>query len=102
MDSTILPNIQSPLQLEDEKSGLASNSAHNDPESGQNINGSVFKQVLAAIVAQIGTINTGMAFGFSAIALPQLQEPNSTIPIVEGSSEESWIGKIAFLSKTMI
>lgn len=45
-------------------------------------------------MAQLGTLNTGMAFGFSAIAVPQLQEPNSNIPIGKGSSEESWIGKL--------
>ncbi|CAL7933225.1 unnamed protein product [Xylocopa violacea] len=93
--STILPKIQSTNQLEDGKSPLPSNTVHNDPESGRNVNGSVVKQVLAAVVAQLGTINTGMTFGFSAIALPQLQEPNSTIPIVEGSSEESWIASMS-------
>ncbi|XP_076680073.1 facilitated trehalose transporter Tret1 isoform X2 [Andrena cerasifolii] len=95
VDSTVLPKIQSPAELEDEKSGESSNSAHNDPESGENVTGSVVKQVLAAVVAQLGTINTGMTFGFSAIALPQLQEPNSTIPITEGSSEESWIASMS-------
>ncbi|KZC05843.1 Facilitated trehalose transporter Tret1, partial [Dufourea novaeangliae] len=81
--------------LEDEKSGLKPNNVHNDLEGDRDIKGSVVKQVLAAVVAQLGTINTGMAFGFSAIALPQLQEPNSTIPIVEGSSEESWIASMS-------
>ncbi|XP_054011860.1 facilitated trehalose transporter Tret1-like isoform X1 [Hylaeus anthracinus] len=94
-NSTVLSKTQPPLQLEDTKPDLASNTVHNDPESGQNINGSVVKQVLAALVAQLGTINTGMAFGFSAIALPQLQEPNSTIPIAEGSPEESWIASMS-------
>ena len=96
VESKVLPKIQSSNHLEDEKPMLATNSAYSDPENGGNINGSAVKQVLAAVVAQLGTINTGMTFGFSAIALPQLQEPNSTIPIVEGSSEESWIGKLLF------
>ena len=95
VDSTVLAKIQSPAELEDEKSGVSSNSAHNDPESGENVTGSVVKQVLAAVVAQLGTINTGMTFGFSAIALPQLQEANSTIPIAAGSSEESWIASMS-------
>ena len=95
VDSTVLPKIQSPTELEDEKSGVSSNSTHNDPESGENVTGSVAKQVLAAVVAQLGTINTGMTFGFSAIALPQLQEPNSTIHIAQNSSEESWIASMS-------
>lgn len=96
VDSKVLPKIQSSAQLDDGKSPLPSNSIGNsDPESGGNVNGSVAKQVLAAVVAQLGTINTGMTFGFSAIALPQLQEANSTIPIVEGSSEESWIASMS-------
>ncbi|KOC68688.1 Facilitated trehalose transporter Tret1, partial [Habropoda laboriosa] len=66
-----------------------------DPENGCNVNGSVVRQVLAAIVAQLGTVNTGMTFGFSAIAAPQLQEANSTIPITKGSSEESWIASMS-------
>ncbi|XP_043257845.1 facilitated trehalose transporter Tret1-like [Colletes gigas] len=94
VDSTALPKIQSPNQS-NEKFDLASNSAPTDPETGQNVNGSVVRQVLAAVVAQLGTINTGMTFGFSAIALPQLQEPNSTIPIAEGSVEESWIASMS-------
>lgn len=94
MESKILPKIQSSNRLEDVQPMLATNSASSDPENGGTVNGSVVRQVLAAVVAQLGTINTGMTFGFSAIALPQLQEPNSTIPIVEGSSEESWIGKL--------
>lgn len=95
VDPSVLPKIQSSTKLEDEKSALESNNVNGDPENSQNVNvnGSVVRQVLAALVAQLGTINTGMTFGFSAIALPQLQEPNSTIPIVEGSSEESWIGR---------
>lgn len=93
VDSALLPKIQTPT-LDDGKINLTANDKQKDPESPRPINkGSAIRQVLAALVAQLGTINTGMTFGFSAIALPQLQEPNSTIPIVQGSSEESWIGK---------
>lgn len=53
--------------------------------------GSCFRQVLAAFVCNIGTVNTGMVFGFSAVVLPQLQSENSTIPIDE--DQASWIGK---------
>lgn len=53
--------------------------------------GKPFRQVLAAIVANLGTMNTGLVFGFSAVALPQLQSPDSLIKIDE--SQKSWIGK---------
>lgn len=52
--------------------------------------GSPMRQILAALVAQLGTINTGMVFGFSAIAVSQLKEPNSTMKI--DTTQESWIG----------
>ncbi|KAF7411523.1 hypothetical protein HZH66_000419 [Vespula vulgaris] len=95
VDSALLPKIQTPI-LDDGKINLTANDKHNDPENARSINkGSAVRQVLAALVAQLGTINTGMTFGFSAIALPQLQEANSTIPIVQGSSEESWIASMS-------
>lgn len=96
VDSALLPKIQQSTVLESDKVNLTPNGTHHDPEDARPINkGSAVRQVLAALVAQLGTINTGMAFGFSAIALPQLQEPNSTIPIVQGSSEESWIASMS-------
>lgn len=67
---------------------------HRDPENGEPVQGSAVKQVLASLVAQLGTINTGMAFGFSAIAIPQLLEKNSTIQI--DTDQESWIGNETF------
>lgn len=98
VDSTLLPKIQPFVPLDDGKTSLAASggggagvSTNDDPEDPRR-RGSAVRQVLGALVAQLGTINTGMTFGFSAIALPQLQEPNSTIPITEGSTEESWIG----------
>lgn len=96
VDSALLPKIQSSTVLDGGKVNLTPNGTHNDPEDARPINkGSAVRQVLAALVAQLGTINTGMTFGFSAIALPQLQEANSTIPIVQGSSEESWIASMS-------
>lgn len=53
--------------------------------------GKALRQVLASFVANLGTINTGMAFGFSATALPQMKEANSTLPITD--DQASWIGK---------
>lgn len=93
VDSTVLPKIQASTLLDNEKTDL-----NNDPENVRAPRGSAVRQVLAALVAQLGTINTGMAFGFSAIALPQLQEPDSIIPIKEGSTEESWIGTYKIIS----
>lgn len=96
VDSTLLPKIQPSTLPVDQKTNLIANGdgaiPNGDPENGRTPQGSAVRQVLAALVAQLGTINTGMTFGFSAIALPQLQEPDSIIPIEEGSTEESWIG----------
>lgn len=93
MDST-LSKMQPSTLIDIEKTNFTANGIANNPDSetGSTPRGSAVRQVLAALVAQLGTINTGMAFGFSAIALPQLQEPDSIIPIKEGSTEESWIG----------
>jgi facilitated trehalose transporter len=67
------------------------NSIDNNQEPNRkNRQGSPYRQMLAALVAQLGTINTGMAFGFPAIALPQLKDGNGTINI--NLNEASWIG----------
>ncbi|KPJ18370.1 Facilitated trehalose transporter Tret1 [Papilio machaon] len=55
--------------------------------------GKAFKQVLASFIANIGTVNTGMAFGFSATALPQLKSPDSFIHINE--NQASWIASLS-------
>ncbi|XP_050460356.1 facilitated trehalose transporter Tret1-like isoform X2 [Cataglyphis hispanica] len=89
VDPALQPKIQPSTLLDNEKD------VNNDPENVRTPRGSAVRQVVAALVAQLGTINTGMAFGFSAIALPQLQEPDSIIPIKEGSTEESWIASIS-------
>lgn len=96
VDSALQPKIQPPTLLDNEKTDV-----NNDPNGDvRTPRGSAVRQVLAALVAQLGTINTGMAFGFSAIALPQLQEPDSIIPIKEGSTEESWIGTYEIINLT--
>lgn len=43
------------------------------------------------MVANIANISPGMSLGFSAVALPQLQDENATFHIDE--SQASWIGK---------
>ncbi|XP_015111574.1 facilitated trehalose transporter Tret1 [Diachasma alloeum] len=58
-----------------------------DPENGKVPSqqfGSSVRQVSAAFVAQLGTVNTGMTFGFSAIAIPQLKA--TTTAIVDSST----------------
>jgi hypothetical protein len=42
-------------------------------------------------VANLGTINTGLVFGFSAVAIPQLEDADSFIKIDD--EQASWIGK---------
>ena len=53
--------------------------------------GKAFRQVVAAFIANLGTINTGLIFGFSAVVIPQLQLSTSSITIDE--SQASWIGE---------
>ncbi|XP_052899614.1 facilitated trehalose transporter Tret1-2 homolog [Anopheles moucheti] len=55
--------------------------------------GKAMRQVIAAFVANIGTINTGLIFGFSAVVIPQLQAPDSLIPVDE--SQSSWVASLS-------
>lgn len=57
----------------------------------KNERGKAFRQVLAAFIANIGPINTGLIFGFSAVVIPQLQAADSLIKIDE--NQASWIGE---------
>lgn len=59
--------------------------------------GKAFRQVVAAFVANLGTINTGLVFGFSAVVIPQLRQSDSLIPIDD--NEASWIGKLKMFRK---
>uniref|UniRef100_A0A1B6CPI6 Major facilitator superfamily (MFS) profile domain-containing protein n=1 Tax=Clastoptera arizonana TaxID=38151 RepID=A0A1B6CPI6_9HEMI len=54
--------------------------------------GSCLKQVCWALLANIGAINTGLMYGFSAVAIPQLTEANSTIVVDE--DQASWIASL--------
>jgi hypothetical protein len=53
--------------------------------------GKPFRQILTAFMVNIGTINTGLVFGFSAVAIPQLEASDSVIKIDE--TQASWIGQ---------
>ena len=53
--------------------------------------GKPFRQILAALIANLGTINVGFAFGFSAVANPQLMAPDSVLRITK--EQASWVGK---------
>ncbi len=53
--------------------------------------GKAMRQVIAAIIANIGTMNTGLIFGFSAVVIPQLEAADSLIPIDE--YQASWVGE---------
>jgi hypothetical protein len=57
--------------------------------------GKATRQVVAALLANIGTINTGMIFGYSAVAIPQLLEADSKVRVNE--DQASWIGKPKFI-----
>uniref|UniRef100_A0A1B6MIW6 Major facilitator superfamily (MFS) profile domain-containing protein n=1 Tax=Graphocephala atropunctata TaxID=36148 RepID=A0A1B6MIW6_9HEMI len=55
--------------------------------------GSPVKQVIAAMFGNLGTVNTGMMFGFSAVTIPQLKQPDSFIQITV--DEASWIASLS-------
>ncbi|KAK3932868.1 Facilitated trehalose transporter Tret1 [Frankliniella fusca] len=58
--------------------------------------GSALRQVLMSFIANLGTINTGMAFGFSAVVIPQLKSATSDITIDE--DQASWIASLSSAS----
>lgn len=62
-----------------------------ESQSNKNERGKPMRQVIASLIANIGTINVGFAFGFSAVAIPQLMAPDSVLKVDE--SQASWIGK---------
>ncbi|XP_075238185.1 facilitated trehalose transporter Tret1-like [Lycorma delicatula] len=55
--------------------------------------GSSFRQVFSSLSANLGTINTGMAFGFSAVSIPQLLKGDGFIKIDE--DQASWIASLS-------
>lgn len=59
--------------------------------NSKNERGKALRQIIAAFIANIGTINTGLVFGFSAVAVPQLRGADSFLQVDE--SQISWIGK---------
>lgn len=56
--------------------------------------GKAMRQITASFIANIGPMNTGLIFGFSAVCLPQLLSPSSSIPI--DHNQASWVGECFF------
>lgn len=56
--------------------------------------GKAFRQVVVAFIANIATINTGLIFGFSAVAIPQLEAEDSYIKV--DKYQASWVGEWKF------
>lgn len=56
----------------------------------------VVMQVCLGVVANMGGISAGANLGFSAVALPQMKHPNSTMVVSE--EEASWIASVAALA----
>lgn len=73
------------------KNGYTNGNASTVQQNTKQERGKPMRQILAAFVGNIGTINTGFAFGFSAVVIPQLKQPDSAIPIDD--SQASWVGK---------
>lgn len=68
-----------------------SDALEKQPAAPSKDRGKPLRQILAALVANLGTVNTGLVFGFSAVAIPQLRAADSLIQINE--SQSSWIGE---------
>lgn len=68
-----------------------------NPFNSKEERGKASRQIIAAFIANLGTINTGLVFGFSAVVIPQLKLSDSLIKINE--SQASWIGKLIFILK---
>lgn len=82
---------QNQIEMQDIKATTATAPTAN-PFQNKHERGKALRQVIAAVVANLGTINTGLMFGFSAVVIPQLKRPDSIIPIDE--NQASWIGKL--------
>ncbi|XP_055607922.1 uncharacterized protein LOC129755448 [Uranotaenia lowii] len=80
-----------------EKGGAATTLPNVEGQPSKSERGKALRQVIAAFIANIGTINTGLIFGFSAVVIPQLQAPDTLIPVDE--SQSSWVGKWSFFFK---
>lgn len=66
---------------------------HAESQFDKKERGKAIRQVIAAFIANLGTINTGLIFGFSAVVIPQLKLPTSELQIDE--SQASWIGELS-------
>lgn len=85
----IVVKAQPQTQIEMQTQAAAANPFHSKQERGK-----ALRQVVAAFIANLGTINTGLVFGFSAVVIPQLKQSDSIIQIDE--SQASWIGEFHF------
>jgi len=54
--------------------------------------GSNFRMFLAGFIANLPGLSAGLSFGFSAILIPQLQQPDSEIPVT--LEQGSWIASL--------
>lgn len=81
----VIVKTQPVIQMEMQAPPAPANPFHSKEERGK-----ALRQVVAAFIANLGTINTGLVFGFSAVVIPQLKQPDSIIQIDE--SQASWIG----------
>lgn len=87
--------MPSPTIVKSASNGTVTIAAANDgmvvQQPDKNERGKAFRQIIAAFIANIGTINTGLVFGFSAVVIPQLVMPDSVLKVDD--SQISWIGK---------
>ncbi|CAH0693826.1 unnamed protein product [Chilo suppressalis] len=86
-------NDSSPFLKNGEKPPIITTKSKKQPDPSKAGRGKALRQIVAAFIVNLGTINTGMAFGFSATALPQLKSNTSSIHITD--DQASWIASLS-------
>uniref|UniRef100_A0A6B2EJE2 Putative sugar transporter n=1 Tax=Phlebotomus kandelakii TaxID=1109342 RepID=A0A6B2EJE2_9DIPT len=96
-ETSALVNNEKSANIVATKNGYTNGNASTvESQATKQERGKPLRQILAAFVSNIGTINTGFAFGFSAVVIPQLKAADSVLPIDE--SQASWVASLSAAS----
>lgn len=87
----LVSTIPTPTVIKTDPNGATSPIVEMQPDKAER--GKALRQVIAAVIANLGTINTGLVFGFSAVVIPQLKAKDSIIPIDD--VQESWVASLS-------
>ncbi|XP_037050880.1 facilitated trehalose transporter Tret1-2 homolog [Bradysia coprophila] len=87
----LVSTLSTPTVIKTDTNGATSPIVEMQPDKAAR--GKALRQVIAAFIANLGTINTGLVFGFSAVVIPQLKAKDSLIPIDD--TQESWVASLS-------